>query len=772
MTAVGDRTVTPSLESAHGLTGVLDVHDKLKIYGKGVKVGVIDSGVYYKHPALGGGFGPGFKVEKGWDFVGDAYTGLNEPIEDADPIDECSDVSHGTHVAGIIAANATGMAKEWAPVTPFLGVAPQATLGAYRVFGCDGSAGDDVIAKAIYRGHDDGMDILNLSLGGGSPYPDSPAVFAADRVSSKGTYVIMAAGNDGEDGVFTTGPPAVAPKGWSIASIDNSKLVQFSIFDDAGKSYSYAPSSAGGGWVGKVKGQIVINNPNADPTTTLDDGCKPVTIDAKGKVIIFQQGSACGSAVRCGNAKAAGAAGCLVYNNVPGSINIFGTAGLPGGGLDDQTGLAIVNAVKAQPNRVWTFTNELGISDVPTARTPSSFTSLGLDGDLKMKPELAGIGGNVYSTASKFAGAKAGMPTPYLSMSGTSMATPYVAGTVALFVQARGKLDTELVKAYFQNNAKPVHVSNKGDDATRFASVAQQGAGLVDIFETINTRTLIQPSRIALNDTLHHNGVQRISITNNYDSPTTYKLSDFGAVALTGSEKGSDRPLAHPVHSNEKATIMFSQKEVTIPAGKTVTINAVVIPPITLSGDLWPIYSGFINVQPVIASKKGTTNAAPLTIPYVGMRGDYSRAPTLLKKDPKNGPTIGAFSVKNNTLAPLANPITINPTQSPVVIRLAFAYPTREAFVDIVPASLLAPKPKTHLVTLGSQGRSYGTADKIDIPWSGEKTLDVPAGGVPDNSTVPAGKYKIRISALKHFANPKLPFAYDTWESPVITVKY
>lgn len=58
--------------------------------------------IFVQHPALGGGFGPGFKVEVGWDFVGDAYNGQNAPVPSSNPMD-CA--GHGSHVAGIIAAD-------------------------------------------------------------------------------------------------------------------------------------------------------------------------------------------------------------------------------------------------------------------------------------------------------------------------------------------------------------------------------------------------------------------------------------------------------------------------------------------------------------------------------------------------------------------------------------------------------------------------------------------------------------------------------------------
>lgn len=91
----------------HAMTQVDKVHSKLKNKGKGILVGILDTGIDYTHPALGEGFGEGFKVTKGYDIVGDAYTGANTPVPDDDPLDACGAGSgaegHGTHVSGIIA---------------------------------------------------------------------------------------------------------------------------------------------------------------------------------------------------------------------------------------------------------------------------------------------------------------------------------------------------------------------------------------------------------------------------------------------------------------------------------------------------------------------------------------------------------------------------------------------------------------------------------------------------------------------------------------------
>lgn len=86
--------------SPHRATGVDKLH-KAGVLGQGVKVGVVDTGVWYKHPALGGGFGPGFKVAGGYDFVGNVDIDHDAKQPDDDPI-SLPDIGHGTHVAGIV----------------------------------------------------------------------------------------------------------------------------------------------------------------------------------------------------------------------------------------------------------------------------------------------------------------------------------------------------------------------------------------------------------------------------------------------------------------------------------------------------------------------------------------------------------------------------------------------------------------------------------------------------------------------------------------------
>lgn len=84
---------------------------------------VVDEGVDYTNPILGGCFGPGCQISFGYDFVGDNYIGTNAPVPDSDPFSSCS--NHGTHTTGTVGA----LANEYG----FSGAAPMATIGHYRV---------------------------------------------------------------------------------------------------------------------------------------------------------------------------------------------------------------------------------------------------------------------------------------------------------------------------------------------------------------------------------------------------------------------------------------------------------------------------------------------------------------------------------------------------------------------------------------------------------------------------------------------------------------
>ncbi len=230
----------PEMATALAMTGADTTQSELGFTGRGIRVAVMDSGVDYDHPDLGGCFGPGCRVVTGYDFVGDAFNAdpsspaySPTPAPDADP-DDCG--GHGTHVAGIIGAST-------AQAGGVRGVAPDVTFGAYRVFGCGGSTTADIMIAAMERALTDDMQILNMSIGSAFQWPQYPTATASDRLVNKGVVVVASIGNSGADGLYAAGAPGLGNKVIGVASFDNSHISALTFRLPDGRQVPYLPMS-------------------------------------------------------------------------------------------------------------------------------------------------------------------------------------------------------------------------------------------------------------------------------------------------------------------------------------------------------------------------------------------------------------------------------------------------------------------------------------------------------------------------------------------------
>ncbi|NLE75686.1 MAG: S8 family serine peptidase [Chloroflexi bacterium] len=202
-----DRPVQATLRESVPLIGAPQVWalrdgQGLPATGQGVRVAVIDTGIDYTHPDLGGGIGPGHKVITGYNYI----DGTTNPMDNH---------GHGTHVAGIIAAN--GQLR---------GVAPDAALLAYKVLDRAGEGLESDVMAAIERALVDGAHVINLSLGGGGN-PNDPMSQAVDAAADAGAVVVVAAGNGGRYGGLDS--PGVARGSLTVgASTKLDALASFS----------------------------------------------------------------------------------------------------------------------------------------------------------------------------------------------------------------------------------------------------------------------------------------------------------------------------------------------------------------------------------------------------------------------------------------------------------------------------------------------------------------------------------------------------------------
>ena len=441
--------------------------------GEHVKIAMIDTGIDYTHADFGGPgtvaayakalagdtapadpslYGPTApKVKGGTDLVGDAYNAddpkNNTPVPDPNPLD-CG--THGTHTAGTAAGFGVAMDgttyrgpyDQAAYANGFMvgpGVAPLADLYAVKVFGCTGST--EVVTEAIdWAVHND-MDVISMSLGSDYGNALTADALASDAASKAGIVVVAAAGNAGP-GLYLTGTPSTGTRAISVAAIDAHVFLPGGVI----------LTLSGGVSAGGIDENNIPPPPGSHPAAILISngalglGCNASDFAAvpSGAIVVLARGT-CTFQTKMDNAMAVGASAVAVVNNTHGFISpaITGVT-IPFVSLLQSDGPKFVSAAAGE-------TATLVTGNVPNTgyRMAATFSSGGprLD-DGSLKPEISAPGVHVISAAM-------GTGNAGLDISGTSMATPHVAGTAALTLQAHPNWGEPAVRAAVLETASP-----------------------------------------------------------------------------------------------------------------------------------------------------------------------------------------------------------------------------------------------------------------------------------------------------------------------------
>ncbi|EJD37123.1 subtilisin-like protein [Auricularia subglabra TFB-10046 SS5] len=584
----------------------------------------IDTGVDYTHPSLGGGFGPGFKVAGGYDLVGDAYIpGLVDPVPDDDPMDQCQ--GHGTHVAGIVGA-APGNEMN------ITGVAPDAALYAYRVIGCVGGVGEDVLIDALLRAHADGMDVITMSIGGASAWPDDPVSVVASRVAEQGTVVTMSGGNDGDYGPFFFGAPANGKDVIAVASVNNlARMYQTMTTNVEHAPIPYKisdPLEDLDGWpVDVPETPFPVYALTADPMYNAT-ACEPLgddVPDLTGYAVVFRSAhwpevltpDMCEVEIQIRNIAKKGAEFFIIYDpewepyvgNIPNKEVLLRN-------IDD--GIWLVNQFNKGTNLTVTFKQHGSGVDVPNPNggLTSLFSSFGPTQDLLFKPALGAPGSNITSTFIVKKGS-------WVVASGTSMATPYMAGSAALLLQAKGKGVSKNTRSIFQSTA--VGLPESHEPKARPHTLAQQGAGLINVFNALNVKTEVSPAELLLNNTAHWKGVHRITIRNTGKYKQKYTLSHQPAGTAVSMPTTHGIAL-YPVPVIDAAVaVHFSKTEVTLAPGASTAVTVNISPPKNVDPKTLPLVSGWINVHGSFGDR--------VQVSYLGVAGSMYAAETISSKN-------------------------------------------------------------------------------------------------------------------------------------------
>jgi subtilisin family serine protease len=600
--------------------------DDLGLTGDGIKVAVIDTGVDYYHANFAGtgdpddfanddttviepGTFPTAKVIDGFDFVGNAYDASSDdpaatvPHPDPDPQD-C--FGHGSHVAGSSSGtgvlgdgstfsgpyNAATLTSNTFRIGP--GTAPESSILAYRVFGCDGSADEAVIVAALERALVDGADVVNMSLGSDFGRETEPSAVATNTLSENGVVVVASAGNAGPN-AYIVGSPSIASRALSVAALDASGA-------------TFPGGSLTGGTIGAPITMINANNgplPVTGPLKVLKnpDGSVALGCDAAdyasstGKIVVTMRG-VCARVDRAIHGDAAGAVAVIMINNAAGLPPFEG----PINGVDIPflgAATSATAALVANDGAVVTIAPTTVAN--PGFQRAATFSSGGPRGDSAFKPEVAAPGVSIASTGMGTGNASA-------TMSGTSMSSPHTAGVAALVKEAHPSWSPEHVKASIVNTA------NAGSKILAY-NPRVAGSGVVDARRATDTLGLA-----TANDGLGslfygyeplggaYNEMQTLHLTNTGTGSITYNL----AAAFVGSNLGIDATFSPgsmvtvPAGGSMDVTVTFALTAAEVAAlpsaetsnfGALVTARgAVVATPTTSGAGVYPLRVPFIVV--------------------------------------------------------------------------------------------------------------------------------------------------------------------------------
>ncbi|CCF14532.1 minor extracellular protease vpr domain protein [Brevibacillus laterosporus GI-9] len=477
---------------------------KLGYTGKGLKVGVIDTGVDYLHPDLKDAYKGGYDS---YDDDDDPYEQKPIPVEEDPEGKGYKGSHHGTHVAGTIVGRASNKTSD----VHVRGIAYESDLYSYRVLGRHGGSSAQVI-DGIERAVKDGMDVINLSLGSDlEKSPDSPDAIALNNAVLAGVIPVVANGNAANNNpnqyYYTAGSPAGAKLVISVgATTPPVELYTSRATTSFGKNYEFKVASYETGLNDFAK----IVGTDALPLVFANLGMNSdfAKVDVKGKVVLVSRGGVA-FVDKISSAKKAGAKAIIIYNG--NDANGDGIADPDPVGRDDyfnsylgdqmdaiptfdmkgKEGRELVKLIQADPSKATiTFSSEYPKTE-EKGDLMADFSSRGpaMDDEYSIKPDVSAPGVSILSAKPTW---KKDFPDAnydhaYQRLNGTSMATPHVAGLVLLLKQAHPDWTPFDVKAAMANTA----VEIKDGNGVLY-DVYSQGSGRVDGLAALKTPALLQ----------------------------------------------------------------------------------------------------------------------------------------------------------------------------------------------------------------------------------------------------------------------------------------
>ena len=676
-----------STQDPANLSAQLMMHaDQITQKGDGKVVAVIDTGVDMTHPAFTGALGgtPALSADKVVSLtpqLGNGKTGGyvsekfpfaydyadNDP--DASPTGEAG--SHGTHVAGITAGNAGEI----------VGIAPDAQIIVAKVAR---SVQGDITDSALLAALDDMVvlhpDVVNLSLGQlGGMDNEADSVYATvfKSLQDAGITVNAAAGNhhtagygnlSGKNLPFASDPdsstqcePATYSSVVSVASVDNSLAHSAFTVGDRDVAYQRAGGADGqkmpdlsdltGGPFEYVDGGIGSAEDGAALKAKYPEGLA-------GKIVLVKRGSLTFQA-KFNNIADSKPAGFILYNNVPGDslvVMSLATDGVPAAFISQADGEAMLAAddhhLSVAPGKVVPPSSKYSMS---------AFSSWGVTPDLRLKPEVSAPGGNIYSAVPG---------GTYEFKSGTSMATPQMAGVSAVVLQrvqndplfasmsAREKID--VVQNLIMGTAAPI--VDPLQDTGVFYSPRKQGSGLTNVLAA--TTSSVYPTVVGAPEQSRPkadlgDGTKGwhfdVTLHNLSGAEASYELSSQALSEIveggffTGRSadwRGKGVDIAYSgaaVSGTDEGAI------ITVPANGEATVGVDVKPGADFDASVAQNTPNGTFLDGFVRFTSKTASQPDLTVPYLGFYGNWGKAPVFDALASEDGAHTLASWVYNGT---------------------------------------------------------------------------------------------------------------------------
>ncbi|KAJ4325094.1 hypothetical protein N0V84_003638 [Fusarium piperis] len=723
----------------HVVTRVEELH-KRGIKGKGQRICVVDSGADTSHPVLAG-----------------RIAGGKNMLDDSTDIQDCN--GHGTFVSSVI----VGQSKD------MVGVAPEAEVFMYKIFGCDSSTSNDIVLKGLLTADADDCDIVSLSLGADNGYSGSVMSRVASEVAQR-RLVIVAAGNAGEQGTFYASSPASGRGVVAVASVNAKQILGWpaTIQSSTGESLNIRYVSP--------DGQKLNESTTVPLFFDSGDSCNPKLYGSEDQAVVIKRGI-CFSSKASNYLSITGFGYFLIFDSynqgvfydsevkdmLGPEIHLFAlTEQSVGTWVAKQTSAGHNLTLHVEPDA----DADVSEADFPSGGQLSAFSSWGLTFENDFYPSVAAPGGVVYG---------AFPDNKHAIASGTSFSTPYVAGVAALFFSHVSK-DAE---DFFRRASSTAALLASYDASEKsivsdIAPLAQQGAGLIDAVKIIDYKTLlVSEPHLSLNDTDNRISAHTIVLKNTGTSPVTYKISHVAASTAQSRDEYL-YPMVYfpPLIDGVKGSI-DTPDSITIAPGATSNVEVTVNSPKGLESNSGALWSGKIVFE--------GSNDEFIAVPYMGIEAStYDWTPL------EGAPLPFRYDQTTGFLYPVNwqdKPYKLAESDSPEVY-YALRYGTYEFSFDLVGEDWTAADFSYPLKAEASRRGWFGSLRTspnvfgnymnfpIEFPVRFSNVGFTRFQSFSNGTAVPSGKYRLLSRTLRVFGNPSNADDWQLFLSDVFKVQH